>query len=105
MKKKTKSFAPKDRIEHSVFGTGTIVELDQWHTVIAFDEGGTRKFVTSMVKLAPSDTEPPAKPVRKKKKKTKDRWCADENGERTDVIIQWKKAYKSAEAKNVYRPE
>ena len=39
------------------------------------------------------------------KKKTKDRWCADENGERTDVIIQWKKAYKSAEAKDVYRPE
>ena len=69
MAKKTVSFAPKDRIEHKVFGTGTILELDQWHTVIAFDSGDTKKFVTSIVKLAPSDTEPPAKPVRKKKKK------------------------------------
>ena len=30
------------------------------------------------------------------KKKTKDKWCADKNGERTDVIIQWKKAYESS---------
>lgn len=71
MSKKTISFAPKDRIDHKVFGTGTIVELDQWHTVIAFDSGETKKFVTSMVKIAPSDTEPPAKPVRRKKKKKK----------------------------------
>ena len=70
MTKKTTSFAPKDRIDHKVFGTGTILELDRWHTVIAFDSGDTKKFVTSIVKLAPSDTEPPAKPVRKKKKKT-----------------------------------
>ena len=69
MTKKTTSFAPKDRIDHKVFGTGTILELDRWHTVIAFDSGDTKKFVTSIVKLAPSDTEPPAKPVRKKKKK------------------------------------
>jgi hypothetical protein len=69
MSKKTISFAPKDRIDHKVFGTGTIVELDQWHTVIAFDSGETKKFVTSMVKIAPSDTEAPAKPARRKKKK------------------------------------
>ena len=30
------------------------------------------------------------------KKVTKDKWCADENGERTDVRIAWKKAYASA---------
>jgi len=36
------------------------------------------------------------------KKKTKDKWCADENGERTDVIIQWKKCFNAAEeVKNV----
>ena len=71
MTKKTTSFAPKDRIEHFAFGTGTIAELDQFHTVIAFDKGGSKKFVTSMVKLKPSDTEPPAKPVRKKRIKAK----------------------------------
>ena len=39
------------------------------------------------------------------KKKTKDKWCADENGERTDVIIQWKKAFASApEVQDVCRP-
>ena len=69
MSKKTTSFAPKDRIEHKLFGTGTILELDQWHTVIAFDNGETKKFVTSIVKVASSDTEAPAKPVRRKKKK------------------------------------
>jgi hypothetical protein len=69
MTKKTTSYAANDRIEHKVFGTGTIVDLDQWHTVIAFDTAGTRKFVTSMVRLTPSDTEPPAKPVRRKRTK------------------------------------
>jgi hypothetical protein len=38
--------------------------------VIAFDNGETKKFVTNIVKLEPSDSEPPAKPVRRKKKKT-----------------------------------
>lgn len=32
------------------------------------------------------------------KKKTKDNWCADENGERTDVVIQWKRAFKFGQA-------
>jgi hypothetical protein len=38
------------------------------YTTIAFDESGTRKFVTRMVKLEPSDTPAPARRVRKKKK-------------------------------------
>ena len=66
--KSTQSFSPKDRIDHTVFGLGTIVTINPFHTTIAFDEQGTRKFVTSMVKLSPSDAPPPAKRVSKKAK-------------------------------------
>lgn len=66
--KNTETFSAKDRIDHSHFGLGTIVTITEHYTTIAFDESGTRKFVTSMVELAPSDTPAPARRVRKKKK-------------------------------------
>jgi hypothetical protein len=68
--KKVLGYSAQDRIDHAVFGTGTIVESDEHRTTIAFDESGTRKFVTSMVKLAPSDTPAPARRVTKRKKKS-----------------------------------
>ena len=58
-------------MEHDVFGPGTILEADDWHITILFDESGTRKFVTSIVKLVRSDIPAPAKPVRRKKATTK----------------------------------
>jgi hypothetical protein len=67
MAKSSPVFRPKDRITHSVFGLGTIVDVNDRHTTIAFDETGTRKFMTTMVKLLSSDAPPPARPVRKKK--------------------------------------
>jgi len=66
--KNTLTFCPKDRIDHFHFGLGTIVTITEHYTMIAFDESGTRKFVTSMIKLSPSDTPPPARRVRRKKK-------------------------------------
>ena len=66
-KKAHAEFRAKDRVNHSVFGPGTIGSADAHYTVIVFDKGGTRKFVTSLVKLKPTDTLAPAKPVRKKK--------------------------------------
>lgn len=71
MAKDTPKFAAKDRIDHSVYGTGTIVDVNPTHTLIDFDEAGVKKFMTSMVKLSPSDTPAPEKPVRRKKKTTK----------------------------------
>jgi hypothetical protein len=62
-------FSPKDRIDHSVYGLGTISEVNERHTTIAFDDAGVKKFVTSMVRLSRSDTPAPAKPVRRSKKK------------------------------------
>jgi len=67
MAKSSPAFRPKDRITHSVFGLGTIVDANDRHTTIAFDETGNRKFMTQMVKLSSSDAPPPARPVRKKK--------------------------------------
>jgi len=66
--KKILAFSAKDRIDHSVFGLGTIVQVGERHTTIASDESGTRKFVTNMVKLSASDTPAPARRVRKRKK-------------------------------------
>jgi hypothetical protein len=65
------SFSAKDRIDHSVFGLGTIVDINEHYTTIAFDESGTRKFVTRMVKLSASETPAPARRGGKKKTKTK----------------------------------
>lgn len=62
-------FSKNDRVDHFKFGTGTILEVDERRTTIAFDESGTRKFVTSLVKLTPSDTPAPVKKTRARKKK------------------------------------
>ena len=40
-----------DRVAHSEYGPGTISEQDIYHTVIEFDDHGTRRFVTSKVVL------------------------------------------------------
>lgn len=62
-----KEFAVNHRITHPVYGTGTITSLDDHHVVIEFDEGGRKKFVSSIVQL--EHTETPAPPVRKRKAK------------------------------------
>jgi hypothetical protein len=61
-------FSPKDRIDNSRFGSGTIVTINEHPITIVFDESGTRKFVTSVVKLAPSDKPNPARRGRARKK-------------------------------------
>jgi hypothetical protein len=41
--------------------------VDERHTIIAFDEHGSRTFVTAIVKLEASDTEKPVKVKRTRK--------------------------------------
>lgn len=69
MGKSASSFSVNDRIKHSVYGLGTIREMDERHTVILFDEAGSKKFVTSMVQLEESSVQAPAKPARATRKK------------------------------------
>jgi len=65
--KKFLGFSAKDRIDHAVFGLGTIIQIDSWRTTITFDDAGTKKFVTSMVQLSPSDTPAPRRRRSRKK--------------------------------------
>jgi hypothetical protein len=60
-------FSANDRVSHTVFGLGTILGVDSKYTTIAFDERGTKKFITSLVQLGPSSTPAPRKAARPKK--------------------------------------
>jgi len=66
--KSTLAFSAKARIQHAVFGLGTVVTADERRTTIAFDDSGTRRFVTRMVQLVASDTPAPKKRGMRKKK-------------------------------------
>jgi len=70
MPRSSGAFSEKQRIAHSIYGLGTISYVDERLTTIDFDENGTRKFLTDVVRLEPSDTPTPAKPVRTKKVKS-----------------------------------
>jgi hypothetical protein len=39
------------RVHHEIFGIGVVTSSSGTHTVVCFDEGGTKSFVTSMVEL------------------------------------------------------
>jgi hypothetical protein len=57
-----------DRVSHTRFGPGVIIQVDARYTVIEFDEQGPRKFVTTLVRLERSDLPLPVKraPVRRR---------------------------------------
>lgn len=70
MTKAAEVFSVNDRVMNPTYGSGTISQVDSHYTTIAFDEHGTKKFLTSMVKLEHSSTPAPAKPARAKKAKS-----------------------------------
>jgi hypothetical protein len=49
------------------FGHGTIMMANDRHTVIEFDDHGSRIFSTPLVRLAPSSTPAPERPVRRRR--------------------------------------
>jgi hypothetical protein len=67
---KSKAFSVNDRVSSPRFGPGTVSHLDEKYTTIQFDDSGTRKFLTSLVELEPSDTPTPVKPERTRKAKS-----------------------------------
>ena len=48
------------------YGAGTLVEVNEHHTVIDFDEHGKRTFATRLVVLQSTNEPAPAKAARKR---------------------------------------
>ena len=64
-----KAWTKGDRVVQPTYGPGTLVEVNEHHTVIDFDEHGLRRFSTAMVKLERSTTVEPGKPPKRTRKK------------------------------------
>lgn len=69
MSKSAEAFSINDRINHHVYGLGTISQVNERHTTIVFDLSGTRKFLTPVVRLERSATPAPPKVPRPRKAK------------------------------------
>jgi hypothetical protein len=68
-----KSWTKGDRVVQPTYGPGTLVEVNEHHTVIDFDEHGRRTFATRLVVLQSTNEPAPNKPVRKRAaRKTKE---------------------------------
>ena len=66
---KSSTFSVSDRVSAATYGAGTITRLDEKYTTIEFDDGATRKFLTTVVQLERSETSAPVKPERPKSTK------------------------------------
>jgi hypothetical protein len=66
-----KAWTKGDRVQQPTYGAGTLVEVNEHHTVIDFDEHGRRTFSTRLVTLQatnqPAPNKVPAKRAKKKK--------------------------------------
>jgi hypothetical protein len=66
-----KAWTKGDRVVQPTYGAGTLVEVNEHHTVIDFDEHGRRTFSTRLVTLQatsqPAPNKSPAKRAKKKK--------------------------------------
>ena len=68
---KMKNWTKGDRVVQPTYGPGTLVEVNEHHTVIDFDEHGRRVFATRLVVLQATNEPAPAKTPRKRAVKKK----------------------------------
>ena len=64
-------YAAGDRVVQAQYGAGTIVDVNEHHTVIEFDEHGTRRFSTRIVVLETTTTPAPARKAGARRAKKK----------------------------------
>ena len=63
-----KNWSKGDRVTQPTYGAGTLVEVNEHHTVIDFDEHGRRVFATRLVVLqATSEPAPNKAPTRSRR--------------------------------------
>jgi hypothetical protein len=65
-----RSFSIGDRVSQRTYGDGTITASNEYHTVIDFDEHGSRTFSSALVQLERSNSTAPVR-VKGKRKTTK----------------------------------
>jgi hypothetical protein len=73
-----KAWAKGDRVVQPTYGPGTLVEVNEHHTVIEFDEHGRRTFSTRLVTLQSTNEPAPAKSPRKRAVKAKTAGAKDD---------------------------
>jgi hypothetical protein len=61
-----KSWAKGDRVVQPTYGAGTILEYNEHHVVIEFDEHGKKTFSTRLVVLQTTNEPAPVKAARKR---------------------------------------
>jgi hypothetical protein len=66
-----KNWAKGDRVAQATYGNGTLVEVNEHHTVIEFDEHGRKVFSSKLVSLQPTNEPAPKKAPRKRAVKKK----------------------------------
>jgi len=66
-----KAWTKGDRVVQPTYGSGTLVEVNEHHTVIEFDEHGRKTFATRLVTLQATTEPAPAKAPRKRATKAK----------------------------------
>ena len=75
-----KAWTKGDRVVQATYGAGTLVEVNEHHTVIDFDEHGRRTFATRLVVLQATSEPAPAKAARKRAAKPKPKDKEKEKG-------------------------
>ncbi len=63
-------YAVGDRVSQPQYGDGTVIATNEFHTVIEFDQHGTRTFSTRLVRLERSSTAAPAKKTKASRRTT-----------------------------------
>ena len=66
-----KSWSKGDRVAQATYGNGTLVEVNEHHTVIEFDEHGRKVFSSKLVTLQATNEPAPKKAPRKRAVKKK----------------------------------
>ena len=69
--KPMKGWSKGDRVVQATYGPGTLVEVNEHHTVIDFDEHGRRTFASRLVVLQATNEPAPNKPAKSRAKKKK----------------------------------